>query len=176
MTKREAGMAHQEPRYAKARRILLIVFLVSALLSVALISTSAVRDPDSAGEGATSTGLRIVTTASIVTAATTFAGFASITALMWRRDKRETQAAEIEIRKARLELEKIERMRDEEDRGSDLDALHRQLDKERKNLLLIEERKADYVMDTEVPLTLIRQERHTRERILELELRIERLR
>jgi hypothetical protein len=169
-------MTHQEPRYAKARRILLIVFLVSALLSVVLIATSAARDPDSTGEGAISTGLRVATTASIITAATTFAGFASITALMWRRDKRETQAAEIEIKKARLELEKLERMRDEEDPGSDLDALRRQLDKERKNLLLIEERKADYVMDTDVPLTLIRQERHTRERIMELELRIDRLR
>jgi hypothetical protein len=169
-------MTHQEPRYVKARRILLIVFLVSTLLSVVLIATSAARDPDSVSEGAASTGLRVITTASIITAATTFAGFASTTALMWRRDKRETRAAEIEIKKARLELEKLERMRDEEDPGSDLDALRRQLDKERKNLLLIEERKADYVMDTEVPLTLIRQERHTRERIMELELRIDRLR
>jgi hypothetical protein len=168
-------MGHQEPRYAKARRILLIVFVVSALLSVVLIATSAARDPDSAGEGAMSTGLWVVTTASIITAATTFAGFASLTALMWRRDKRETRAAEIEIEKARLELERLERMREEEDPGSDLVALRRQLGKERKNLLLIEERKADYVMDTEVPLELVKQERHTRKRIEELERRIDEL-
>ena len=165
-------MAHKEPRYTRARRILLAVFLVTALLSVVLISTPAVKDPEATGADTMSTGLLVVTAASVFTAATTLVGFASITVLMWRRDRRETRSADIELEKARLELEKLERMREEEDPGSDLDALRRQLDKERKSLLLIEERKADYIMDTEVPLELIRQERYTRERIEELEQRI----
>jgi hypothetical protein len=164
-------MAHNEPRLARARRILLTAFLVSALLSVVLISTPFIQDPDAAGAGTMSTGLLVITAASVFTAATTLVGFASITVLMWRRDRRETRAADIELEKARLELEKLERMQ-EEDPGSDLDALHRQLDKERKNLLLIEERKADFIMDTDVPLELVRQERQTQERIEKLERRI----
>ena len=165
-------MAHEEPPDTRARRILLAVFLVTALLSVVLISIPAVKDPEATGADTMSTGLLVVTAASVFTAATTLVGFASITVLMWRRDRRETRSADIELEKARLELEKLERMREEEDPGSDLDALRRQLDKERKSLLLIEERKADYIMDTEVPLELIRQERYTRERIEELEQRI----
>jgi preprotein translocase subunit SecG len=168
-------MANNEPRFARARRILLVVFLVSALLSIVLILTPSFQNPDSTGAGAMSAGLQVVTTASVFTAATTLVGFASITVLMWRRDRRETRAADVELKKARLELEKLERMQEEEDPGSDLDALRRQLDKEQKNLLLIEERRAEHVMDTDVPLKLIRQERHTRERIMELKQRIAKL-
>jgi hypothetical protein len=165
-------MARREPDYTRARSILLAIFVVTALLSVVLVFTPVFRDQDAAGGGAMSTGLIVVTAASILTSVTTLVGFASVTVLMWRRDRRETRAADIELEKARLELEKLERMREEDDPGSDLDALRRQLEKERKNLLLIEERKADYIMDTEVPLELIRQERHTRKRIKELEHRI----
>jgi hypothetical protein len=165
-------MARNEPRLARARRIFLAVFLVSALLSIVLISTPLLQDQDATGAGAMSTGLLVVTAASVFTATTTLVGFASITVLMWRRDRRETRAADIELKKARLELEKLEKMQEEQDPGSDLEALRRQLDKERKNLLLIEERRAEYIIDTEVPLNLVRQERHTRERIEELKRRI----
>jgi hypothetical protein len=165
-------MAHNEHPLTRTRRILLGVFIVSTLLSVVLLLIPSFQGPDPTGASGMSTGLLVVTAASVFTAATTLVGFGSITALMWRRDRRETRAADIELKKARLELEQLERMREEEDPGSDLDALRRHLDKERKNLLLIEERKAEHIIDTDVPLKLVKQERHTRERIKELERRI----
>lgn len=47
--------------------------------------------------------------------------------------------------------------------------LQHQLDEERENLRLIEERIAQYVQETDVPLQLIRDEQHRRTRLAELE-------
>ena len=52
---------------------------------------------------------------------------------------------------------------------NDIASLQQQLAEARENLRLIEERIAQYVQETEVPLQLIRDERHWRTRIAELE-------
>jgi hypothetical protein len=52
--------------------------------------------------------------------------------------------------------------------------LRHQLAEARKNLQLIEERKSQYVMETDIPLQLIKCEQRLLEHIAELEQRIER--
>jgi len=59
--------------------------------------------------------------------------------------------------------------------GSELASLRRQLAEARENLRLIQERKSQYVMETDIPLDLIKRERQLVERIAELEQRVERL-
>ena len=56
-----------------------------------------------------------------------------------------------------------------------LASLRRTLAEEEGNLLLIEEQKARYVLETEIPVTLIKEERRKRDRIAELVQRIEEL-
>ena len=55
--------------------------------------------------------------------------------------------------------------------GSELASLRRQLAEARENLRLIQERKSQYVMETDIPLDLIKRERQLVERIAELEQR-----
>jgi hypothetical protein len=55
---------------------------------------------------------------------------------------------------------------------SEIDSLRGLLAEERKNLLLIEEKMAKYVLETDIPLTLIKEERAKREKISELEARL----
>ncbi len=59
------------------------------------------------------------------------------------------------------------------DRKAVFESLCRQLAEARENLRLIQERKSEYVMATSVPLDLIKEERRTKERIEELEQRVE---
>jgi hypothetical protein len=54
-------------------------------------------------------------------------------------------------------------------REGDTASLRRQLEEAEKNLRLIEERKSQYVLEVDVPLQLIKEERSLRERIGELE-------
>jgi hypothetical protein len=54
-------------------------------------------------------------------------------------------------------------------------SLRRQLAEARENLLLIQERKAEFVMGTSVPLDLIKEERRTERQIEELEQRLREL-
>lgn len=56
--------------------------------------------------------------------------------------------------------------------AAEVDSLRRQLDELRANLRLIEERKAEYVESTGIPLQLVKEERQLRERIAQLERRI----
>jgi hypothetical protein len=49
------------------------------------------------------------------------------------------------------------------------ESLQRQLDEEHNNLLMIQERKTTYLLETEIPLQLIREEQRVRERITKLE-------
>jgi formylglycine-generating enzyme required for sulfatase activity len=58
------------------------------------------------------------------------------------------------------------------DRKALLESLRRQLAAEKENLLLIQERKSEFVMETSVPLDLIKEERRTEKQIEELEQRI----
>jgi hypothetical protein len=51
-------------------------------------------------------------------------------------------------------------------------SLERQLAEQRENLRLIEERKAMFVQETDIPPQLIKDERHTRQRIADLEQRL----
>jgi len=60
-----------------------------------------------------------------------------------------------------------------EEESKEPDFLRSQLKEARDNLRLIEERKAQYVLQVEVPLQLIKEERHWRERIAELERELE---
>jgi len=57
--------------------------------------------------------------------------------------------------------------------GSELASLRRQLAEARENLRLIQERTSQYVMETDIPLDLIKRERQLVERIAELEQRVE---
>jgi nucleotide-binding universal stress UspA family protein len=54
----------------------------------------------------------------------------------------------------------------------DLTSLRRQLAEARENLRLIQERKAEFVLSTEVPLQLVKEERRWLDRIAELEQRL----
>ena len=58
--------------------------------------------------------------------------------------------------------------------GSELASLRRQLAEARENLRLIQERKSEYVLGTDIPLQLVKEERQLLERIEELEQRVER--
>jgi tetratricopeptide (TPR) repeat protein len=57
----------------------------------------------------------------------------------------------------------------EQQRERELASLRRQLEEAEKNLRLIEERKTQYVLEVDVPLQLIKEERSLRERVGELE-------
>jgi formylglycine-generating enzyme required for sulfatase activity len=57
---------------------------------------------------------------------------------------------------------------------SDLASLRRQLAEARENLRLIQERKFEFAMETDIPLQLIKEEKQLLERIEELEQRVER--
>ena len=57
----------------------------------------------------------------------------------------------------------------ETDRQQELASLRHQLGEARENLRLIEERKTRYVLEVDIPLQLIKEERRLRERIAELE-------
>ena len=58
--------------------------------------------------------------------------------------------------------------------GSELASLRRQLAEALENLRLIQERKSQYVMGTDIPLQLVKEERQLLERIRELEQHLER--
>jgi hypothetical protein len=55
------------------------------------------------------------------------------------------------------------------DRAQEKTSLQRQLAEARENLRLIEDRKAEYVLDVDVPLQLVKEERRLRDKIAELE-------
>jgi len=130
-------MAKQRSRYAKARTIFGVVFVLSTLLflgagvvsSLTLFSAAATPTPTSPGpegpvEPATITAvtnyLPIAATAtSCLTSVTTFIGFVSTTILGWRKERREARAAdlerkhlEIELERARFELERMQAERE----------------------------------------------------------------
>ena len=56
--------------------------------------------------------------------------------------------------------------------GDDATSLRRQLAEARENLRLIEEREAAYVLETDVPLQLVKEKRRLQQRIAELEIRL----
>jgi hypothetical protein len=62
--------------------------------------------------------------------------------------------------------------RAEQLREREIESLHTQLNQARENLLLVRERKSQYVMDTDVPLDLIKRERALEHQIAELEIQL----
>ena len=62
--------------------------------------------------------------------------------------------------------------RAEQPREREIESLRTQLDQARENLLLVRERKSQYVMDTDVPLDLIKRERALERQIAELEVQL----
>jgi hypothetical protein len=58
------------------------------------------------------------------------------------------------------------------DRAREKTFLQRQLVEARENLRLIEDRKAEYVLEVDVPLQLIKEEQRLRDRIAELEAKL----
>jgi hypothetical protein len=58
---------------------------------------------------------------------------------------------------------------DKSQQEAELDSLHRQLAAARENLHMIEEREAEFVVLTDIPLQLIKEERRLRSRIVKLE-------
>jgi uncharacterized protein (DUF3084 family) len=121
--------------------------------------------------------LVLVLSISYLTLIVSLIGFASTTALIWRADRREARTAdmerkrqEIELEKARLELEKVKQ--EQREVATDPASLHWQLANARNSLRLVQERKSQYVMETDVPLQLIKEEQLLLERITELEQRI----
>jgi len=59
---------------------------------------------------------------------------------------------------------------------AEIEALQHDLKEARENLALIEERMADYVLSTDVPLQLVKEKRHLESRIRQLERRLAGLR
>jgi hypothetical protein len=140
-----------------------------------------VLTPASPVTDAVAVALVVIAATSTLTSVVSLIGLATMTVLVWRKERRETKAAniegkrqEIELVKARLELEK---MRGEEHRRvvPDSVSLRRQLAKARDNLQLIHERKSQYVLETDIPLQLVKEEQRLLERIEELEQRVEQL-
>lgn len=60
----------------------------------------------------------------------------------------------------------------QQEAGGELESLRRRRDDARENLRLIEERKSSYVLSTDIPLSLIKEERRLRDQIEELENRV----
>ena len=57
--------------------------------------------------------------------------------------------------------------------AADVESLRRRLAEARENLRLVEEREAEYVLGTDVPLQLVKERRRLRRRIANLEARLE---
>ncbi len=114
-------MTQQTRPYARAKRVFLLLFLISTILFGLLTCFAALRletspvpcldCPISPGSIQIELLLPLMT---FLTSVTTLIGFISTTWLAWRTEKREARMAaldvrreEIELEKARLELEKL---------------------------------------------------------------------
>ncbi|MFB0536384.1 MAG: hypothetical protein ACETWR_15530 [Anaerolineae bacterium] len=166
-------MAKQRSRYAKARIIFGVLFVLSTLffLGAGVVSSwpAATPEPPPGPESpvepsiaATTSYLPIAATAtSCLTSVTTFLGFVSATILGWRKERREARATElegkrheIEIERARFELERMQAEREaiisathlppQERTEALLDSLRRERAIHTKNLRRLEETKAQY--------------------------------
>ncbi len=59
-----------------------------------------------------------------------------------------------------------------ENKPQEMASVQRQLAEARENLRLIEDRKAEYVLEVDVPLQLIKEERRLRDKVAELEAKL----
>jgi len=99
-------MTKKRRPYARARAVFGVLFILSALFLCFVIFTTV---PVSVGIGAGGLGLDTIALAlvSLLASVTTLVGFVSTTILAWRREKRETSAADLERKRQELELEKM---------------------------------------------------------------------
>lgn len=106
-------MFKQKSRYAKARWVFLVLFLLSTFLLIWLPLFMFLEGPpdDPSASRGEALIIEIAAVTSCLTSVTTFIGFVSTTLLAWRKDKREATALdqqrrlqEIQIEKAELEL------------------------------------------------------------------------
>jgi hypothetical protein len=126
-------MIRQAERYSKARKIFLVLFVVSTALALALVFRFGIF-PTRAGTGsspattppeAPTTGGLVATLGTLLTSVVTLVGFVSTTILAWRKEAREAAEADLERKRKEIELEKekleLERLRagQEKDQGKD---------------------------------------------------------
>jgi hypothetical protein len=137
MVELEENMAKQRSRYAKARTIFGVLFVLSTLIFLVGVFAGGhppsppppptpvpeLPGPEGPVESAIAAVTRflpiVATATSCLTSVTTFIGFVSTTILGWRRERREARAAdlerkhlEIELERARFELERMQAERE----------------------------------------------------------------
>jgi hypothetical protein len=100
----------KQQSYARARRTLLILFILSTVVAVILGLLGFFPTVEGFGTGGASTDaspLGVLTAiGSCITSVATLAGLISTTVLAWRQEQRETQKLELEARRQEIELEK----------------------------------------------------------------------
>ena len=105
-------MIKQKSRYAKARRVFLVLFLLSTfmLLLLGLLLPFNYSEPpdDPYAPRGEALIIEIAAVTSCLTSVTTFIGFVSTTLLAWRKDKREETALEQQRRLQEIQIEKAE--------------------------------------------------------------------
>ena len=100
----------KQQSYARVRRTLLILFILSTVVSVILWFLGFFPIVEGPGTGSSSTDVStlgvLTAVGSCITSVATFAGFISTTVLAWRQEQREAQKSELEARRQEIELEK----------------------------------------------------------------------
>ncbi len=121
-------MARQEAPYSKARRVFLVLFVVSTVLALGLavlfgffpVRARPGTTPSTTPPETLDTGAWVATLGSLLTSIVTLVGFVSTTILAWRKEAREAAVAELERKRQELELEKekleLEKLRAEDQR------------------------------------------------------------
>lgn len=105
-------MAKRRSYYARARRTFLWLLLISTvvfILGFVIMQTyfgSQMPPTDDPNPSILAIGSLVATITSCLTSLITFAGFVSTTILAWRKEKRETAAAELELQRKGIELER----------------------------------------------------------------------
>lgn len=99
-------MTEQRRRYAIARMVFGVLFILSACVLVIYIAT---RDRDTGGMGVTEPeeSNRAVEIISLITSSASVIAFVSTTLLEWREEKREAEVAELQRQRQALEIERM---------------------------------------------------------------------
>ncbi len=111
-------MTQQLHPYKRAKRVFLLLFLISAILFAYFFVFGSPLQPQppisSSGSSSVPSTESLLPLITFLTSITTLIGFISTTLLAWRKENREARVAaldvrreEIELEKARLELEKL---------------------------------------------------------------------
>ena len=119
----------RELSYNSARKLFLVLFLLSTALALVLTIFGAMIFRAAAPTGETNPdaltiGGLVAIVSSCITSMVTFVGFISTTLLTWRKEARENQERELELKRKEIEIEKekfeLEKMKaEQESRSSD---------------------------------------------------------